>query len=113
MKNAFEVNKTAKGFELTIKTGRGAFAAALVNGKLTLEMSKETADAVSKALYTPKKKSFRKGPAPLKRAEEIYDNETPIKEKTHREAPSITPTPPSSRKLVEGKAPAKPASYKR
>ncbi len=109
MKNTFEIEKTKDGYQVTIKAGRGKFAAAVVNGELTLQIDKELAAIVSKALYTPKKKPFNKGFAPLKSAEERYDSETLVKDKTHKEVPM----PPADRVIPEGVTPKKSHSAKK
>jgi hypothetical protein len=109
MKNAFEIEKTKEGYELTIKAGRGKFATALINGELTLEIDKDLAAIISKALYTPKKKPFKKGPAPLRTAEEKYNNESATAEKTHKEAPELV----FERAIPEGITPKKSHSARK
>lgn len=89
MKNTFAIEKTKEGYKLTIKASRGKFATALINGELNLEIDKDLAAIISKSLYTPKKKPFKKGPSPLRNAEEQYNNEEFAKEKTHRETPEL------------------------
>jgi len=66
MKNTFEIQKTESGYDMTLSTSRTSFLRAFFTGKIILEVDKDQAKVLSKALYTPnpdKKRYFGKRPA--------------------------------------------------
>jgi hypothetical protein len=67
MKNTFEIEKTESGYDMTLTTKRTNFLRALFTGKMILEVDKDQAKVISKALYTPNphntKRYYGKRPA--------------------------------------------------
>jgi hypothetical protein len=58
MKTSFEIEKTKTGYGVALVTKRLNFLRAFFSGKLEMEIDKNLASTISKALYTPKKKSY-------------------------------------------------------
>ena len=60
MKNTFEFTKTESGYNMTLVATRGNFLRAFFTGKMILEVDKDQAKTVSKALYTPNPHSAKR-----------------------------------------------------
>lgn len=60
MKTIFKIEKTESGYDMTLFTKRIYFLRAFFSGALIIEADKSQAATISKALYTPKKKSFHR-----------------------------------------------------
>lgn len=100
MNDAIIVEKHEDGYKVTCEASRRELLVGAINGKFTLELTKEQAKLLSNALYTPK-------PFVPKAKKEVEKTEAVAEVKKPKRAPRKKPVSAEKSIEAEGTAPIK------